>query len=80
MVAGGALALVHAFFAIHLRADQIVGGTAMNFLALGITGYFFFQLYHGEDVPGRHLDDPARADLRGSRTCISSGPRSATST
>ena len=51
MLAGGLLALVHAFFAIHLRADQIVGGTAVNFLALGITGYFFFQLYHGEDVP-----------------------------
>jgi simple sugar transport system permease protein len=51
MVAGGALALVHAYFAIHLRADQIVGGTAVNFLALGITGYFFFELYHGEDVP-----------------------------
>ena len=42
---------MHAFFAIHLRADQIVGGTAVNFLALGITGYFFFQLYHGQDVP-----------------------------
>jgi general nucleoside transport system permease protein len=51
MLAGGLLALVHAFFAIHLRADQIVGGTAVNFLALGITGYFFVQLYHGQDVP-----------------------------
>ena len=50
MAAGGLLALVHAFFAIHLRADQIVGGTAVNFLALGITGYFFFQLYHGQNV------------------------------
>jgi ABC-type uncharacterized transport system permease subunit len=50
-LAGALLALVHAFFAIHLRADQIVGGTAVNFLALGITGYFFFQLYHGEDIP-----------------------------
>ena len=48
---GGLLALVHAFFAIHLRADQIVGGTAVNFLALGITGFFFVQLYHGENVP-----------------------------
>ena len=51
MGAGALLALVHAFFAIHLRADQIVGGMALNFLALGITGYFFFQLYHGQDVP-----------------------------
>ena len=51
MFAGGLLALVHAFFAIHLRADQIVGGTAVNFLALGITGYFFFHLYNGQDVP-----------------------------
>ena len=45
MGTGAALALVYAYFAIHLRADQIVGGTAVNFLALGITGYFFFQLY-----------------------------------
>jgi simple sugar transport system permease protein len=48
---GGLLALVHAFFAIHLRADQIVGGVAVNFLALGITGYFFVQLYHGDNIP-----------------------------
>jgi general nucleoside transport system permease protein len=51
MLSGGLLALVHAFFAIHLRADQIVGGVAVNFLALGITGYFFVQLYHGNNIP-----------------------------
>jgi simple sugar transport system permease protein len=51
MASGGLLALIYAYFAIHLRADQIVGGTAVNFLALGITGYFFFQLYHGNYVP-----------------------------
>jgi general nucleoside transport system permease protein len=45
------LALVYAYFAIHLRSDQIVGGTAVNFLALGITGYFFFQIYNGNYVP-----------------------------
>src|SRR5207248_5242532 len=50
MASGGLLALVYAYFAIHLRADQIVGGTAVNFLALGITGYFFFQLYQGNYV------------------------------
>jgi general nucleoside transport system permease protein len=48
---GAALALVYGYFAIHLRADQIVGGTAVNFLALGITGYFFFQLYNGNYIP-----------------------------
>ena len=51
MLAGGLMALVHAFFAVQLRADQIVGGMAINFLALGITGYFFFQLYHGANIP-----------------------------
>jgi general nucleoside transport system permease protein len=51
-VAGAGFALVHAFFAIHLRADQIVGGTAINFLALGVTGYFFIQVYGDEGSPG----------------------------
>jgi general nucleoside transport system permease protein len=51
MGSGGLLALIYAYFAIHLRADQIVGGTAVNFLALGITGYFFFQLYNGNYIP-----------------------------
>jgi general nucleoside transport system permease protein len=51
-VAGGGFALLHAFFAIHLRADQIVGGTAINFLALGVTGYFFIQVYGANGTPG----------------------------
>ena len=50
MGVGGLLALVYAFFAIHLRADQIVGGTAVNFLAVGITGYFFIQLYNNNPI------------------------------
>ncbi len=49
--AGGGFALIHAFFAIHLRADQIVGGTAINFLALGLTGYLFIDIYGGEGTP-----------------------------
>jgi simple sugar transport system permease protein len=51
MGAGGALALVHAFFSIHLRADQIVAGTAINFLALGITGYLYNKLYGQQGTP-----------------------------
>jgi general nucleoside transport system permease protein len=48
---GGLVALVYAFFAIHLRSDQIVGGTGVNFLAVGVTGYFFVQLYHSNPIP-----------------------------
>lgn len=49
--AGGILALVYAFFAIHLRTDQIIGGTAVNFLALGITGYLFTDIYGSSGTP-----------------------------
>jgi ABC-type uncharacterized transport system permease subunit len=48
---GGSLALVHAFFSIHLRADQIVIGTAINFLALGLTGYLFRYIYGTAGTP-----------------------------
>jgi ABC-type uncharacterized transport system permease subunit len=51
VLAGGLFALLHAVWAIHLRADQIVSGMAINFLALGVTGYFFEQLYHGQNIP-----------------------------
>ena len=39
MISGGLLALIHGVFSIHLRADQIVSGFAVNLLALGLTGY-----------------------------------------
>jgi len=51
-IAGGCFALVHAFMAIHLRADQIVSGTAINFLAVGVTGYFFIDIYGENGTPG----------------------------
>jgi ABC-type uncharacterized transport system permease subunit len=47
MLFGGLLALIHAVFSIHLRADQIVSGFAVNFLALGLTGYLFSSLFPG---------------------------------
>jgi ABC-type uncharacterized transport system permease subunit len=52
MLFGGLLALIHAFFSIHLRADQIVSGFAVNFLALGLTGYLYSSIYPG----GIHAD------------------------
>jgi ABC-type uncharacterized transport system permease subunit len=52
MAAGGVLAVVHAFFSIQLRADQVVSGFAVNFLALGITGYVFIAHYGTQGTPG----------------------------
>ena len=50
-VAGGLLALVHAVFSITLRGNQVVSGTGINFLALGITGYFFTAHYGANGTP-----------------------------
>jgi general nucleoside transport system permease protein len=49
--AGAAMGLLHAIFSVTLRTDQIVGGTAINFLALGITSYLFFKLYGQQGTP-----------------------------
>jgi simple sugar transport system permease protein len=51
VASGAAMGLLHAFFSISLRADQIVGGTAINFLALGITSYLFIKLYGRQGTP-----------------------------
>jgi ABC-type uncharacterized transport system permease subunit len=51
MIAGGVLGLVHAFFSIHLRANQIVSGFGLIFLALGITGYFLEYHYGPNGTP-----------------------------
>jgi ABC-type uncharacterized transport system permease subunit len=48
---GAMLALVHAIFAIHLRADQIVSGTAINILATGITAFAFQDIYGDNGTP-----------------------------
>jgi simple sugar transport system permease protein len=39
MVAGGVLGLIHAVLSIHLQANQVISGTAVNILGLGITSY-----------------------------------------
>ena len=72
IVAGGAAALVHAVWCISFRADQIVVGTAVNILALGLTGYLYVDFYGLEgvptDVPGIpnvHLDPVSRVPFLG---------------
>ena len=51
-LAGMVLATVHAIWAIHLKVDQIISGIAINFLALGITGYLFIEKYGDTGTPG----------------------------
>jgi general nucleoside transport system permease protein len=38
---GALLGLFHAWMSVTLKIDQIIGGTVINILALGLTGYFY---------------------------------------
>ena len=49
MAAGSVLAAIYALFVIQLRANQIVAGTAINMLAMGLTPFLCKILY---DVTG----------------------------
>ena len=51
LVAGALTGLIHAFFCVHLRADQIVVGTGINILAFGLTAYLFRTVYGFEGSP-----------------------------
>jgi len=51
VLAGMALAAVHAVWAVTLRSDQIVAGTALNFVALGLTGYLYIDTYGNQGTP-----------------------------
>ena len=43
MIAGMVLAALHAVVCIRFKANQIISGTVVNILALGLTGYFYRQ-------------------------------------
>ncbi|MET0614382.1 MAG: ABC transporter permease [Thermoleophilaceae bacterium] len=49
--AGALTGLLHAFVSISLRADQVVSGTGINILALGVTGYVFIYHYGTQGTP-----------------------------
>ena len=41
VLSGGLMALLHAWLSIHFKVDQIISGTVINILAVGLTGYFY---------------------------------------
>jgi simple sugar transport system permease protein len=62
ILSGGAIALLHAIWSIHFRADQVISGFAINVLAYGLTGYLFVDVYGQEgtgtgipSIPNVHL-------------------------
>jgi general nucleoside transport system permease protein len=57
MVSGAVLGLIHAFLSVQMRADQIIGGTGIWFLAVGVTGYFFIQIYGANGTPGTGIPE-----------------------
>lgn len=41
ILSGVLMALLHAWLSIHFKVDQIISGTVINILAVGLTGYFY---------------------------------------
>ena len=60
IASGGVAALIHAFFAIHLQADQIVSGTAVNFLAVGRHRLPVHRHLRQRGNADRHREHPQR--------------------
>lgn len=67
LVTGGAMAALHALLSITFQVDQIISGTVINVLAIGLTGYLDRQLYPRGAPGGQRtlpqFDVPLLADV-----------------
>jgi len=48
VLTGALMALLHAVLSITFKVDQIIGGTVINILAVGLTGFLNRQLFFGK--------------------------------
>ncbi len=64
MLAGGMMALVHAFLTVTLRANQVVSGLALTMFGIGLSGYLG-QSYVGLPLPApfKIIPLPALSDI-----------------
>jgi general nucleoside transport system permease protein len=67
VISSTVLALLHALLSITFRVDQIISGTVVNILAVGLTGYLNRQLFATGAPPGLavfpRLNIPGLSDL-----------------
>jgi simple sugar transport system permease protein len=67
ILTGGVLALLHAVLSVTYKVDQIISGTVINILAVGMTGYLFTQWFGSSApfVPGTlpRIHIPLLADI-----------------
>jgi ABC-type uncharacterized transport system permease subunit len=67
ILTGALMALLHAVLSIRFKMDQIISGTVINLMAIGLTGYFNRVLYFGRTVPGvetlPHLEIPVLSGI-----------------
>lgn len=55
ILAGSLLALLHAVLTVRYAVDQIISGTAINILAVGLTGFLNRQLFTTGAPPGANV-------------------------
>ena len=58
VASGGLMALLHAVLSITFRVDQIISGTVVNILAVGVTGYLNRQLFSTGAPAGQSVLPP----------------------
>jgi simple sugar transport system permease protein len=63
-VVGGLVGLLHAVISIHFKADQVISGTAINLMAIGLPAVILTGLYDNSSNSEPHPQPPAGVGRR----------------